>query len=97
MDASLPEGEIARIDRVLQARLPGVAAYRGLRTRKAGFRRFIEFHLLVPGEFSVNDAHALCDVLEAALAAELPHASVVIHVEPHDADAKSNPAGHRAF
>jgi cation diffusion facilitator family transporter len=89
MDASLPEEEIARIDQVIQARLPIAAGYRALRTRKAGFRRFIEFHLLVPGESSVNSAHALCDALEAALAAELPHTSVVIHVEPRDTGVKS--------
>lgn len=84
MDASLPGDELARIDRVIRTRLPAVADYRALRTRKAGSRRFIEFHLLVPGESSVSHAHALCDVLEAALAAELPNASVTIHVEPQE-------------
>jgi divalent metal cation (Fe/Co/Zn/Cd) transporter len=89
MDASLPAEELARIDRVIQARLPGAASYHALRTRKAGARRFIEFHLLVPGESSVRGAHALCDTLEAALEAELPNASVTIHVEPHEDEAQA--------
>ena len=52
--------------------------------RRAGSRRFIEFSLLVPGETAVNDAHRLCDRLEAALQEALPNASVVIHVEPRE-------------
>lgn len=87
MDASLPEAELQRIDRVVRAHLPADASYDALRTRKAGARRFIEFHLLVPGETAVRDAHALCDRLEAALAAELPRASVTIHIEPGEGPA----------
>lgn len=86
MDASLPAEELARIDRVIAAGLPSSAEYHALRTRKAGSRRFIEFHLLVPGATAVSDAHALCDRLEAALEAELPNASVTIHVEPREQD-----------
>lgn len=84
MDASLPADELARIDRVLRANLPQSAEYHALRTRKAGSRRFIDFHLGVPGEYSVSQAHAMCDALEAVLAAELPNASVTIHVEPRE-------------
>lgn len=84
MDASLPEEELARIDRVVRARLPDATEYHALRTRKSGSRRFIDFHLVVPGASSVSQAHALCDSLEAALAAELPNVCVTIHVEPHE-------------
>ena len=84
MDAALPDGEIARIDQVIDARMPAGAGYRALRTRKAGSRRFIEFSLLVPGATPVSDAHRLCDRLEAALEEALPNASVLIHVEPRE-------------
>jgi len=82
MDAALPAGELELIDKTIAAALPAEASYRALRTRKAGTRRFIEFYLLVPGSTRVNDAHALCDRLEVALAAELARASITIHVEP---------------
>jgi len=88
MDASLPEHELVRTDQVIRSRLPVGAEYHALRTRKAGARRFIEFHLLVPGVTSVTDAHALCDTLEAALAEELPNASVTIHVEPQETEGR---------
>jgi len=55
-----------------------------LRTRKAGARRFLEFHLLVPGTTSVAESHALCDRLETVLTAHLSKASVTIHVEPNE-------------
>jgi len=87
MDASLPEAELHCIDRVVRAHLSAEASYHALRTRKAGARRFIDFHLLVPGQSTVRDAHALCDRLEAALAAELPRVSVTIHIEPREGQA----------
>lgn len=92
MDASLPEAELARIDRVIRAQLAADASYHALRTRKAGARRFIEFHLMVPGENTVRDSHALCDRIEAALEQALPNASVTIHVEPREPAAEARPA-----
>ncbi len=93
MDASLPEAERHRIDQVVRAHLWPESSYHALRTRKAGARRFIDFHLLVPGKTPVSEAHALCDRLEAALAAELPRVSVTIHIEPReDAASTDRPA-----
>jgi cation diffusion facilitator family transporter len=87
MDASLPDEELAAIDRIVRSHLVADADYHALRTRKSGARRFIEFHLVVAGCRSVRDAHALCDALEAALASELANASITIHVEPREENA----------
>jgi cation diffusion facilitator family transporter len=84
MDASLPAEELQQIDRVIAAELPAEASYHALRTRKAGSRRFIQFHLLVPGESRVNESHALCDRIESALRQALPKTSITIHVEPRE-------------
>ncbi len=84
MDASLPDEEVRQIDRVLRDALPATATYRALRTRKSGSRRFIEFDLLVPGTTTVDDAHELCDALEAAVGVALARASITIHVEPRE-------------
>ena len=53
-----------------------------IRTRTAGPQTFIEFHLVVPGEMSVEAAHGICDRLENAIEAALENTDVVIHVEP---------------
>lgn len=84
MDASLPQDEVLRIQAEVRALLPPLASIHDLRTRKSGPRRFIEFHLLLPGATSVSDSHALCDRLEAAIDAVLPKTFVTIHVEPQE-------------
>ncbi|MHA4874847.1 cation transporter dimerization domain-containing protein, partial [Enterococcus faecium] len=53
-----------------------------LRTRHAGRHTFLEFHLVVPGEMKVAEAHDICDRIEAAFRTEMDHLTVSIHVEP---------------
>jgi drug/metabolite transporter (DMT)-like permease len=65
-----------------------------LRTRHAGPVTFIEFHLVMPGETTVEAAHDLCDRIEAALMAALPGARVTIHVEPEH-KAKADDPGYQ--
>jgi len=85
MDTALSPREIHKTEQLIQAELPPGASFHALRTRKAGARRFIEFHLLVPGETSVRSSHVLCDRIEESITGELAKASVTIHVEPQEA------------
>jgi cation diffusion facilitator family transporter len=87
MDAALPPAEVREVERVLGATLPEGSSWHALRTRKAGSRRFAEFHLLVPGAMSVEDSHVLCDRVEAELMGTLAKLSVTIHVEPAETQA----------
>jgi cation diffusion facilitator family transporter len=82
MDTQLPLEEFARIDARLQRALPPATLLQGLRTRKAGTRRFVEFALHVPGEWTVHQSHELCDRLEEEVRQEFPAADIQIHVEP---------------
>jgi cation diffusion facilitator family transporter len=62
---------------------PGVAGLHDLRTRDAGDRVFVEFHLEVEGGLTVSHGHAIADEAEAAVAALFPTgADVTAHVEP---------------
>ena len=85
MDTALSPLEIHKTEQIIQAELPPGASFHALRTRKAGARRFIEFHLLVAGETSVRDSHVLCDRIEESITGQLAKASVTIHVEPREA------------
>jgi cation diffusion facilitator family transporter len=85
MDTALPPRDIHKAEQLIQAELPLGASFHALRTRKAGARRFIEFHLLVPGRTSVSESHALCDRIEESISGHLARASVTIHVEPQEA------------
>ena len=84
MDYALPPEELRIIERVLQRYTEnGRVTYHRLRTRRAGRKRFIDFHLLVPGERTVQETHDLCEEIEAELRKALGgEASITIHVEP---------------
>lgn len=72
----------ARIRAAIQRSGDGALEAHDVRTRQAGRAIFIEFHLVVPGTMTVNEAHGICDRLEDALEAEIEGSEVVIHVEP---------------
>jgi cation diffusion facilitator family transporter len=72
----------SRIRQAIKRSGDGALEAHDVRTRQAGRALFIEFHLVVPGTMTVNEAHDICDRLEAALEAEIEGSEVVIHVEP---------------
>ncbi len=82
MDHALPAAEQARARAAIEAHLGPHMAYHALRTRQAGSRRFVDFHLLVPGRSTVQEAHALTGRIEAALREALPGLEVTVHIEP---------------
>ena len=61
-------------------------SFHELRTRKAGSERYIELHLVMASDDSIERAHSLCDHLEEDINSKLPNAHVTIHVEPCDHD-----------
>jgi cation diffusion facilitator family transporter len=82
MDHALPPEEQARVRGAIEARLGPHMAFHALRTRQAGRRRFVDFHLLVPGHYTVQQAHALTGEIEAAVGAALEGVEVTVHIEP---------------
>jgi cation diffusion facilitator family transporter len=86
MDRSLPDDELDKVREAIRAHLGPDMEFHALRTRRAGSRRFADFHLLVPGSMTVEDAHEVMDRMEDALAAALPGIEVTVHVEPIESD-----------
>ena len=82
MDDALPTEELEIIGTAIRKHQGIEATFHGLRTRKSGPKRFIDFHLLVPGDTSVMAAHDLCEVIENEIKSKLTRAEVTIHVEP---------------
>jgi cation diffusion facilitator family transporter len=82
MDAAAPAEMVESIRQVISSTADGAIEAHDVKTRRAGRRTFIEFHLVVPGAMSVEGAHNICDRVEAAIGAEIEGAQVVIHVEP---------------
>jgi cation diffusion facilitator family transporter len=82
LDESVPEPELASIREIIANEAKGALEAHDLRTRHAGKATFIEFHLVVPGQTTVKDAHDICDRIEQNLKARIMDARVTIHVEP---------------
>jgi cation diffusion facilitator family transporter len=57
-------------------------SYHELRTRKAGNYMFLDLHLEIPKDQSVENAHKYCDMVEEALTQKFEKLNVTIHVEP---------------
>ena len=82
LDAELPAAERQRIKAAALA-CAGAHAIHDLRTRNAGDRVFVEFHLEVDSGLSVAAGHDIVDAAENAVAALFPGGSEVIgHLEP---------------
>ena len=79
--AASPEIE-RRIRAVIEANGGGALQAHDIRTRQAGRALFIEFHLVVPGAMTVDEAHQICDRIEDAIEKEIEGSEAVIHVEP---------------
>lgn len=82
LDVSLPADEETWIRDHVCAWSPTVRGFHRLRTRKSGAHRFIQFHLLVDGEMSVDESHRVHDEVVAAIKEHFPDSMVVIHMEP---------------
>jgi cation diffusion facilitator family transporter len=82
MDISLPVDEMDQIEEIIREKEGVNAVYHKFRTRKSASRRYVEFHLLMPGALSVQAAHDRCTAIETEIRSRLPKTRVTIHVEP---------------
>jgi cation diffusion facilitator family transporter len=83
MDAALPEQERDLIEEVMKIYIDKGVHFHALRTRQAAARRFISVHMLVPGEWTVHDAHHIAEDFEADIRAALGGVvTVFTHLEP---------------
>ncbi len=82
MDESVPEADLEKMRALVLESAQGAIEAHDLRARHAGAATFIEFHLVVPEDMTVFDAHVICDRVEAALRNGIDHCTVTIHVEP---------------
>jgi cation diffusion facilitator family transporter len=70
------------INDAIRASSEGAIEAHDIRSRVAGTQVFIDFHLVVPGDMSVTEAHSICDRIELGIRERLGQAVISIHVEP---------------
>ena len=82
MDVSVAPATQKIIREVIANSADGAIEAHDIRTRQAGKMTFIDFHLVVPGSMTVDDAHVICDSIEGKLRDAVDDLQVTIHVEP---------------
>ncbi|HOV36205.1 MAG: hypothetical protein PWR15_784 [Bacteroidota bacterium] len=83
MDASISETEIDQVKKYLDSLKEKDITYHSLMTRQAGQRKFISFHLLVPGAWTVQQGHENADIIEETIEDMFDEpVTVTSHIEP---------------
>ena len=83
MDASISEIEIDQVKKYLDSLKEKNITYHSLMTRQAGQRKFISFHLLVPGAWTVQQGHENADIIEETIEDMFDEpVTVTSHIEP---------------
>jgi cation diffusion facilitator family transporter len=85
LDRELDTSERSRIEATLR-NCEGVQAVHDIRTRDAGDRVFVDFHVEVDGALTVQQGHTIADEAEKAVERLFARADVTAHVEPAGID-----------
>lgn len=81
MDKEFNDEERQKIIDVINAH-PGTLGMHALKTRHSGIKPFIQFHLELDGNQTLQEAHKIADSLEKKLTALFPGGEVIIHEDP---------------
>ena len=81
MDREWPEDERQKFLTAC-AEYPELQGLHDLRTRKSGTLRFVQFHVWVPADWTVQRAHDRLDRVEERLQERFPGTEILIHVDP---------------
>lgn len=81
MDRELPNDDRLTI-RTLALADKNVIDLHDLRTRRAGQKIFIEFHLEMDGQLSLIHAHAIAEAAMHRIEKAYPHAEILVHEDP---------------
>ena len=81
MDKEWPEHErLEFLDTACQ--YPELKGLHDFRTRKSGTLRFVQFHVWVPADWTVREAHDRLDAVEEELQRRFPGTEILMHVDP---------------
>lgn len=89
MDTSISAEDIRGVEEVLHRHCIRDISYHGLRTRSSASRRFVTFHVLVPGHWTVRRGHNLLEKIEQDLHGKFEKMTITTHLEPRE-DARSS-------
>jgi cation diffusion facilitator family transporter len=82
LDAALPEEDMTTLRAVLDRLRSPEVDFGEVRTRESGRQRFVSLTVRLPGDWTVERAHAVTDEVERAIGTGLPGTQVQTHVTP---------------
>lgn len=81
LDVSLSLKELETVKSIIQRHCIDKVSFHDLRSRKAGNYNYVDFHLNLPENLTVKEAHEICDFIENDIKSNLKNTEVTIHVE----------------
>ena len=81
LDVSLSGKDLDNLKMIIESHCKDNISYHDLRSRKAGNYIYVDFHLNLPENLTVKEAHKICDIIEDDIKSNLKNAEVTIHVE----------------
>jgi len=82
MDTALNSEDQKRLRKTISESMGAGLQVHGILSRRASAHVFVEFHLVVPGSMTVDESHAICDLMEERIAELFHSVQTTIHVEP---------------
>lgn len=82
LDTGVPKEQRQKLEQMLDSYHASGVQWHALGTRMAGARVFVTVHVLVPGDWTVQRGHDLCEEIESRIRHTLGMASVLTHLEP---------------
>jgi cation diffusion facilitator family transporter len=82
MDTALPSEDQQKIGDILDRFRKDGITFHAILTRQAGTRQFVSFHVLMPGDWSIQKGHHILENIEADLRSSIPGLVVSTHMEP---------------
>lgn len=84
MDARLSMEEEEQIIQIIESFKDEYIEYHDFRTRRSGAEEYIDFHLVVASNESIETVHNLCDRIEEKINTHFHKANILIHLEPEN-------------
>ena len=81
VDVKLSDSEISIITNTISKYSPVYCSFHKLRTRKSGNERYVDLHLVFPGNMHMKKAHDICDHIESEMSKSLDNTEIMIHLE----------------
>jgi len=84
LDARLSNEEEGKIIQIIETFKDEFIEYHDFRTRRSGAEEYIDFHLVVESQNSIETVHDLCDRIEDRIKNIFQNANILIHLEPEN-------------